>query len=152
MYYHEFVIWLTNALTVFCKIDCEQQAGIVSRNKTIGTCLTYDFRHVSEEESFLETQGQSVGSRIMVAKVFKNGEESPWDATLNKPVPRLIRMFVHDWFFLPNQRPASITLLSWSSYVKEFASKLDFWPYMLGLCRKALFIVFGESAFSEKRP
>ena len=56
----------------------------------------YDFRHVSEEESSLETQGRSVGSGIMVAKVFKNGEESLWDATLNKPVPRRIRMFVRD--------------------------------------------------------
>ena len=28
------------------------------------------------------------------AKVFKNVRESPWDATLNKPVPRLIGMLV----------------------------------------------------------
>ena len=25
---------------------------------------------------------------------FQNGRESPWDATVNKPVPRLIRMIV----------------------------------------------------------
>ena len=59
----------------------------MSRNKTIGTCLTYDFHYVSEEESSLETQGRSVGSGITAVKVFKNGGESPWDATLNKPVP-----------------------------------------------------------------
>ena len=37
----------------------------------------------------METQGQSVGSGIFTAKVFKKGRESPWDGTLNKPVPRL---------------------------------------------------------------
>ena len=28
---------------------------------------------------------------------FKNWRESPWDATLKEPVPRLIRMLVCDW-------------------------------------------------------
>ena len=55
----------------------------------------------------------------MVAKVFKNEWESSWDATLNKPVPWLIRILV-------SRRPGSIALLSWSSYTKEFACKLDF--------------------------
>ena len=45
------------------------------------------------------------------AKVFKNGRESPWDATLNKPVPRLIGMLVSDHVFA-NRRPESIALLS----------------------------------------
>ena len=62
----------------------------MSKSKTIRICLTNDFCYVSEEESSLETQGQSVGSGIMGTKVYMNGEESPWDATLNKPVPRLI--------------------------------------------------------------
>ena len=32
-------------------------------------------------------------------KVFKNVRDSPWDATLNKPVPRLIGMLVSDHVF-----------------------------------------------------
>lgn len=43
--------------------------------------------------------------RKTVAKVFKKGREGPWDVTLNKPVSRLIRMFV-------SQSEASIALLS----------------------------------------
>ena len=46
-------------------------------------------------------QGRSVGSERTVAKVFKNGQEIPWDATHNELVPRLIRMF-----FVPNHRQA----------------------------------------------
>ena len=42
----------------------------------------------------LETQERSVGWGKTVVKVFKKGEESPWDATLNEPVPRLIRMLI----------------------------------------------------------
>ena len=33
--------------------------------------------------------------------------------------------------------------------MKECACKLDFWPYMLGSCRRAFFIVLGEE-FSVK--
>ena len=62
----------------------------MSKNKTIRICLTNDFWYVSEKESSLETQGQSVGSGIMGTKVYMNGGESPWDATLNKPVPQLV--------------------------------------------------------------
>ena len=40
---------------------------------------------------------RSVRSGKTAAKVFKYGRESPWDATLNKPVPLLIRMLVCDW-------------------------------------------------------
>ena len=36
-----------------------------------------------------ETQGQTVGSGKAVAKVFKNGRERPWDASLNEPVAGL---------------------------------------------------------------
>lgn len=38
-------------------------------------------------------------------------------------------------FFLPNQRPASIMLLSWSSYTEEFTCKLDCSLYLSGSCR-----------------
>lgn len=47
-------------------------------------------------ELSLETQEWSVGLGKTVAKVFKNGWERPWDATLNKSVPQIIRMFVSD--------------------------------------------------------
>ena len=50
-----------------------------------------------------ETQGRTVRSGITVPEVFKNGRESLWGATLNKPVPRLIRMFVGD-FLCPTLR------------------------------------------------
>ena len=56
-----------------------------------------------------ETQERSVRSGITAPKVFKNGRESLWGATLNKPVPRLIRMFVGD-FLCPTLR-AKVSLL-----------------------------------------
>ena len=49
------------------------------------------------EEYSSETQGRSVGSGKREAKVFKKGQESPWDANLNEPVPQLIRILVCDW-------------------------------------------------------
>ena len=67
-----------------------------------------------------------MGQKKTTAKVFKNGQESPSDATLNEPVPRLIRMLACDCqkknILCPISllRPASIALLSWSSYTKEF--------------------------------
>ena len=54
-------------------------------------------RFIMFEEYFSETQGRSVGSGKTEAKVFKNGHKSPRDATLNEPVPRLIRILVCDW-------------------------------------------------------
>ena len=67
-----------------------------------------------------------MGQKKTTAKVFKNSQESPSDATLNEPVPRLIRMLACDCqkknILCPISllRPASIALLSWSSYTKEF--------------------------------
>ena len=55
------------------------------------------FSIIMFEEYFSETQGRSVGSGKTEAKVFKNGRKSPRDATLNEPVPRLIRILVCDW-------------------------------------------------------
>ena len=55
------------------------------------------FSIIMFEEYSSETQGRSVGSGITEAKVFKNGRTSPCDATLNEPVPRLIRILVCDW-------------------------------------------------------
>ena len=43
---------------------------------------------------YLETQRRSVATGKTAVKVFKNVRESPWDAILNEPVPRLIRMTV----------------------------------------------------------
>ena len=44
-----------------------------------------------------ETQGWLVGSRKMATKVSMNRWGSPWDTTVNKPVPWLIQMLVCDW-------------------------------------------------------
>ena len=44
-----------------------------------------------------ETQWGSARCGKAAVKVFKNGRDHPWDATVNKPVPRLIRMLVSDW-------------------------------------------------------
>jgi len=40
-------------------------------------------------------RGGQLGQEKLVAKVFSNGQESPWDTTLNEPVPQLICCF-HD--------------------------------------------------------
>ena len=45
----------------------------------------------------LETKWGSARCGKAAAKVFKNGRHHPWDATVNKPVPRLIGMLVSDW-------------------------------------------------------
>ena len=37
----------------------------------------------------------------MAAKVYKNGRENPWDATLEEPVPLLIGMLVSDCILCP---------------------------------------------------
>lgn len=93
-----------------------------------------------------ETQKKSVGLGKTGAKVFKDGRESSWDATLKKPVPRLIRMLVSDRFFVPKQRQAFIAPLSRTSYTKEFTCKVDCSPYLTGLCRTAFF----QKSFQRK--
>ena len=57
------------------------------------------------------------------AKVYKNLRNSPWVATLNRPVPPPTGMLASDWpqkknIFVANQSPTSIALLRWSSYTK----------------------------------
>ena len=75
--------------------------------------------------------------------VFKNGRESLWDATLlNKPVPQLIRILVSDWaqrkMFVPNRRPASIALLSRSSYTTKppFFEEVAPINFLLYICKE----------------
>ena len=74
-------------------------------------------------------QRRSVGSGKTEANVFKNGRESPWDATLNEPAQfhdmfECLRSVIGHKNIVPNERPASIVLLSWSSYTKTFTLKL----------------------------
>ena len=68
----------------------------------------------SVENTSSETQGRSVGSRKTKTKVFKNGWESPWDATFDEQVPRFIRM-LSNWEqkknIVPNRRPAQAIVL-----------------------------------------
>ena len=61
-----------------------------------------------------ETQGRSVGSGKTAAKVLKKARESPRDATLNDPVPQLIRMLVPLWY-LHKSKHTDLTygVLSW---------------------------------------
>ena len=69
-----------------------------------------------------------VGPGIMAATVFKNRQESPWDAILKKLVSRLIRMLVRDWaqkIFLCSIRGQH---LSRCFRDLEFICKLDYWP------------------------
>ena len=47
-------------------------------------------------QASLETQGRSVETGKTASKVFKNGRECRWDATLDEPVSRLIRIVVCD--------------------------------------------------------
>ena len=98
------------------RYQCGNQKRIGSGNKRFCGCIRY-------KSSSAETQGRSVGSGKTAAKVFKNGQERPWDTALNEPD---LRILVLDWvqknIFVPNQRPGSKcnSLLSWSSYTKEF--------------------------------
>ena len=62
-------------------------------------------------------QRRSVGSRKTEANVFKNGPESPWDATLNEPAQfhdifECVQSVIGHKKIVPNERPASIVLLS----------------------------------------
>ena len=79
----------------------------------------YSSTPVNREVSFIwivvfnsATQGRLFGSGKTAAKVLKNRREGLGNNTLNEPVPRHIQMLVG--FFVPNQRPESIGLLSWS--------------------------------------
>ena len=94
-----------------------------AKPKRIGSWNKRFYGFIRYKSSSAETQGRSVGSGKTAAKVFKNGQERPWDTALNEPDPRIL---VLDWvqknIFVPNQRPGSKcnSLLSWSSYTKEF--------------------------------
>ena len=91
------------------------------------------FSIIMFEEYSSETQGRSVGSGKPEAKVFKSGRKSPWNATLNEPVPLLIRILVCD-------RAQKIILcpirgqqnfrrrFSWPNWVSEAKRK---WNYSL---------------------
>ena len=53
--------------------------------------------------------------------VFNNGRESLWDATLNKPVPQLIRILISDWAqkYFCAQSEASIYLTAFAIFLYE---------------------------------
>ena len=74
--------------TVWTGINCSAWQGTRTWNHWDGTDI----------QSFSVSQGKSFGSgKLEVVDVFKNGRESLWDATLNKPVPQLILILVSDW-------------------------------------------------------
>ena len=61
-------------------------------------CLFSKSRKIRDcSYSILGDQGAVTWVGKKGGEVFKNGCERPWDATLNKPVPWLIRMLASDW-------------------------------------------------------
>lgn len=51
--------------------------------------------HINTKVHPRRLRGGQLGHKKLAAKVFNNGQESPWDTTLNEPVPQLICCF-HD--------------------------------------------------------
>ena len=74
----------------FDRYQCAKQKRIGSWNKRFYGFIRY-------KSSSAETV-RSVGSGETAAKVFKNGQERPWDTALNEPDPRIL---VLDWFLCP---------------------------------------------------
>ena len=90
------------------------------------------------------------GSQL--GQVKRREQKSPWDTSLNEPVPQLIRMLVCDWaqkiILCPIRgQHQSIVLLSWSSYTKKFTCKLNCLPCTSLACEGELSLrrVFSES-------
>ena len=85
--------------------------------------------HINTKVHPRRLRGGQLGHKKLTAKVFNNGQESPWDTTLNEPVPQLICCF-HD---LPLRRssPANsivsrtIWLMQDSFLREEFLVKWD---------------------------
>ena len=119
-------IWLLPGISRFSilMVSAPVDRYQCAKPKRIGSWNKRFYGFIRYKSSSAETQGRSVGSGKTAAKVFNNGRE-PWDTALNEPDPRIL---VLDWvqkkFLVPNQRPGSkcISLLSWSSYTKEFTS------------------------------
>ena len=85
--------------------------------------------HINTKVHPWRLRGGQLGHKKLAAKVFNNGQESPWDTTLNEPVPQLICCF-HD---LPLRRssPANsivsrtVWLVQDSFLREEFLVKWD---------------------------
>lgn len=85
--------------------------------------------HINTKVHPRRLRGGQLGHKKLAAKVFNNGQESPWDTTLNEPVPQLICCF-HD---LPLRRssPANsivsrtVWLVQDSFLREEFSVKWD---------------------------
>lgn len=85
--------------------------------------------HINTKVHPRRLRGSQLGHKKLAAKVFNNGQESPWDTTLNEPVPQLICCF-HD---LPLRRssPANsivsrtVWLVQDSFLREEFLVKWD---------------------------
>ena len=85
--------------------------------------------HINTKVHPRRLRGGQLGHKKLAAKGFNNGQESPWDTTLNEPVPQLICCF-HD---LPLRRssPANsivsrtVWLVQDSFLREEFLVKWD---------------------------
>ena len=79
------------------RVDLKLERDIWDRFEEQGT-RTWNHWDGTDIQSFSVFQGRSFGSgKLAVVDVFKNGQESLWDATLNKPLPQLIRILISDW-------------------------------------------------------
>ena len=95
----------------------------------------------------------------MAAKVFKKARESPWDATINDSVPRLIRMLVPLWH-LHKSKHTDLTygVLSWHEsadtvlMLQTKTSKLILEiPIKIGYLKEDIYIIFIIAVFSLRR-
>ena len=73
--------------------------------------------HINTKARPRRLRGGQLGQEKLGAKVFNNGQESPWDTTLNEPVPQFICCF-HD---LPLRRSSPTD----SILHREFLVKWD---------------------------
>ena len=63
--------------------------------------------HINTKVHPRRLRGGQLGHKKLAAKVFNNGQESPWDTTLNEPVPQLICCF----YDLPLRRSSPANLI-----------------------------------------
>ena len=99
---------------------------VCKKSKKFNTRFVY---HINTKVHPRRLRGGQLGHKKLAAKVFNNGQESPWDTTLNEPVPQLICCF-HD---LPLRRssPANsivsrtVWLVQDSFLREEFLVKWD---------------------------
>ena len=103
--------------------------------KRWGKCIVYVLVCPSLEEHPRRPRGGQSGRDKRRRKFPKTGERAPGMLLLTNQFHNSVECL--SLIGHKNRRPASIALLSWSSYRKELTCKLDFSPYLAGSCRRA---------------